>query len=264
MSASWSGKGIERRRATDAAHRAAVEGTVAHMRRCLAEPLDLNTLSRFAAMSKFHFVRTFEEVTGTTPCRFLGCLRIERAKQLLLQTNADVTDICMTVGYSSLGSFSSAFAELVGVPPSAFRRLPREIDAQHFFGRVAAFLDAQQRRKGPFLTGQIEAPVASEGVVYVGAFVRGVPQGVPESGTVVLAPGEYRIPRPSAPAFHLLAVLLPYGVFSLPLSTLIAVAGVASTRVVTKSLDCARLPQLTFRPPRPTDPPILVELSALL
>jgi len=125
----------ERRPGTTVAHFAAVESSIESMRRRFAEPLDLDGLCREAAMSKFHFVRTFSDVTGTTPHHFLACLRIEKAKELLLGTDADVTEICMTVGYSSLGSFSSTFAELVGLSPSGFRRLPRRGDSEHLFER---------------------------------------------------------------------------------------------------------------------------------
>ena len=72
MGTPWNGTVSVHRWATVAAHFAAVEGTITHMRRHLDEPLDQNTLSRVAAMSKFHFIRTFEEVTGTTPHHFLG------------------------------------------------------------------------------------------------------------------------------------------------------------------------------------------------
>ena len=92
------------------------------MDRTYAEPLDVATLARIAHTSPAHFSRTFHDTFGETPHRYLQRRRVERAMFLLRQTDRDVTEICMDVGFSSLGTFSRTFAEIVGVPPSAFRR----------------------------------------------------------------------------------------------------------------------------------------------
>src|ERR1017187_9404655 len=102
------------------------------MKEHLAEPLDLDGLAQVAAVSKFHLVRVFDETTGTTPHHFLSCLRIQRAKELLLKSGTPITDVCLEVGYNSLGTFSKTFSELVGVAPQAFRALPRRMTATQF------------------------------------------------------------------------------------------------------------------------------------
>ncbi|MEU4331757.1 helix-turn-helix transcriptional regulator [Nonomuraea dietziae] len=86
-----------------------------------AEPLDLDALAGAAGCSRFHFARSFRRVYGETPARYLTSRRIERAKDLLRATNLTVTEVCVLVGFSSLGSFSSRFTSLVGMSPSAFR-----------------------------------------------------------------------------------------------------------------------------------------------
>ena len=86
-----------------------------------AEPLDLDGLSATAGVSKFHFLRCFAATYGSTPARYLAERRIERAQDLLRATNLTVTEVCFLVGYSSLGSFSSRFRELVGVSPSTYQ-----------------------------------------------------------------------------------------------------------------------------------------------
>jgi AraC-like DNA-binding protein len=91
------------------------------MDRHFAEPLDLATVAAVAAVSRFHFVRCFASVYGETPMRYLTRRRIERAQDLLRSANLTVTEICMLVGYSSLGSFSSRFRELTGESPVAYR-----------------------------------------------------------------------------------------------------------------------------------------------
>lgn len=89
--------------------------------RCYAEPLDLDGLARVAGVSKYHFVRQFAAAYGETPMRHLTRRRIERAQDLLRSANLTVTEVCMLVGFTSLGSFSSRFAELVGESPTRYR-----------------------------------------------------------------------------------------------------------------------------------------------
>jgi AraC-like DNA-binding protein len=86
-----------------------------------ADPITLSDLAALVGMSKFHLVRVFRTVYGETPMRYLSRRRIERAQDLLRSANLTVTEICMLVGYSSLGSFSTRFTELVGESPIAYR-----------------------------------------------------------------------------------------------------------------------------------------------
>ncbi len=92
------------------------------MDRAYAEPLDVPTLARIAHVSEAHFIRTFRATFGETPHRYLQRRRVERAMFLLRSTDRSVTDICMAVGFSSLGTFSRVFRDVVGEPPSAYRR----------------------------------------------------------------------------------------------------------------------------------------------
>ena len=86
-----------------------------------ARPLDVPALARAAYMSTGHFARSFRAAYGETPYSYLMTRRIERAKALLRRGDLSVTDVCMAVGCTSLGSFSSRFTELVGESPSAYR-----------------------------------------------------------------------------------------------------------------------------------------------
>jgi AraC-like DNA-binding protein len=92
-----------------------------HIDRHYQQPLDLDQLAAVAGVSKFHFARCFEATYGETPIRYLTRRRIERAQDLLRAANLTVTEVCMLVGFSSLGSFSSRFAQLVGESPTAYR-----------------------------------------------------------------------------------------------------------------------------------------------
>jgi AraC-like DNA-binding protein len=102
--------------------------TVSHLRRArdladrrYADDIDLDVLAAEAAMSRFHFARSFARTYGETPMRYLTRRRIERAQDLLRAANLTVTEVCMMVGFSSLGSFSSRFRELVGETPTQYR-----------------------------------------------------------------------------------------------------------------------------------------------
>ena len=92
------------------------------MDRRYAEPLDVATLARIAHVSEAHFIRTFRATFGETPNRYLQRRRVERAMFLLRSGDRSVTDICMDVGFSSLGTFSRVFHDIVGESPSAYRR----------------------------------------------------------------------------------------------------------------------------------------------
>jgi AraC-like DNA-binding protein len=91
------------------------------MDREYARPLDVAELARAALMSTAHFSRKFRAAYGETPYAYLMTRRIERAKALLRRGDLSVTEVCMAVGCSSLGSFSARFTELVGQTPTAYR-----------------------------------------------------------------------------------------------------------------------------------------------
>lgn len=93
-----------------------------HIDRHFAEPIDLDGLAALAGVSKFHFLRLFTLVHGVTPAAYLRERRIERAQDLLRATNLTVTEVCHAVGYTSLGSFSAGFTQVVGESPSDYQR----------------------------------------------------------------------------------------------------------------------------------------------
>jgi AraC-like DNA-binding protein len=101
---------------------------LAHLRRArdlmdreYARPLDVPAMARAALMSPAHFSRQFRAAYGETPYGYLMTRRIERAKALLRRGDRSVTEVCLEVGCTSLGSFSSRFTEVVGESPSAYR-----------------------------------------------------------------------------------------------------------------------------------------------
>jgi AraC-like DNA-binding protein len=87
-----------------------------------AQPLDVESLARGAHISAGHLSRQFRLAFGESPYSYLMTRRIERAMALLRRGDLSVTEVCFAVGCSSLGTFSTRFTELVGVPPTAYRR----------------------------------------------------------------------------------------------------------------------------------------------
>lgn len=87
-----------------------------------AKPLNVEALARGVHMSAGHLSREFRRVYGESPYSYLMTRRVERAMMLLRRGDLSVTEVCFTVGFSSLGTFSTRFTELVGVPPSVYRR----------------------------------------------------------------------------------------------------------------------------------------------
>jgi len=87
-----------------------------------AQPLDVEALARAAHMSAGHLSREFRRAYGESPYSYLMTRRIERAMALLRRGDLSVTEVCFEVGCASLGTFSTRFTELVGMPPSAYRR----------------------------------------------------------------------------------------------------------------------------------------------
>ncbi|RIK12631.1 MAG: AraC family transcriptional regulator [Acidobacteria bacterium] len=97
------------------------------MDREFAQPLDVEALARGVHMSAGHLSRRFKEAYGESPYSYLMTRRIERAMTLLRRGDLSVTQVCFEVGFSSLGTFSTRFSELVGVSPSVYRRDAAEL-----------------------------------------------------------------------------------------------------------------------------------------
>ena len=101
------------------------------MDRAYAEPLDVRAVASVAHVSEAHFIRSFRAVFGETPHRYLQRRRVERSMFLLRETERSVTDICLDVGFTSLGTFSRMFREIVGEAPSHYRKGHGPIVAPH-------------------------------------------------------------------------------------------------------------------------------------
>jgi transcriptional regulator GlxA family with amidase domain len=138
---------------------------LAHLRRArdlmdreYARPLDVPTMAQRALMSPGHFSRQFRAAYGETPYSYLMTRRIERA-MALLRGGMSVTDACMTVGCTSLGSFSSRFAEILGESPSAYRS--RAHDAVVAMPACVAKVRTRPTRNKPSRNGEAGGETAA-------------------------------------------------------------------------------------------------------
>jgi len=107
------------------------------MDRAYAEPLDVRAVAAVAHLSEAHFIRSFRACFGETPHRYLQRRRVERSMFLLRETGRSVTDICFDVGFTSLGTFSRTFREIVGETPSGYRAGHGPMEAPNCFQMLA-------------------------------------------------------------------------------------------------------------------------------
>jgi AraC-like DNA-binding protein len=94
------------------------------------EPCSVSAVARAAGLTRFHFIRLFKAMFGETPHQYRSRAQVEKAKHLLILTDLSITDVCMAVGFSSLGSFSALFSRRAGVSPSEFQRRHRPTSAR--------------------------------------------------------------------------------------------------------------------------------------
>jgi AraC-like DNA-binding protein len=112
-------------------------------------PLTVEDLSREAALSPFHLIRTFRNVYKQTPHQYLVELRIAKAKELLRNTDISITEICAEVGYESLGSFSTLFSKLAGISPSAYRASSRPSATPGYIPYCVCLMHGIEERPNP-------------------------------------------------------------------------------------------------------------------
>jgi len=247
------------------ARECAVRRVIAVMRERYAESLSLEQLSNIAISSPFHFNRVFREVTGLPPLRFLSAVRLQVAKHLLLTTRRSVTNICFGVGYSSLGTFTTHFAEYVGAPPTQFRRLSA-------IARIADLLPTPIPEPDVVLPetgcvrGRVRAPSrdAGEGAAIVGLFTSRLPRGQPRACAVAPIGGTFSLDGVAPGSYHLFSVVVNTFAngFDLFLGESMRVGHVGPI-IVRDAGELAPI-DVELRWPRDTDPPLLVALPVLM
>ena len=256
------------RAGTLSAYAETVERVIQTMRAQLSDPLSLEEMAEIACLSPFHFNRVFRTITAVPPGEFLASLRLSAAKQRLLTTSLNVTDICFDLGYTSLGAFSTRFKQFVGLSPLQLRQMARELADDSIQSHLAAHREARRLAAVPRggVCCAITVPAHFDGLIFVGVFPRLVGPGRPITCMSVSAPGFYTLgPIPDG-RYYLMGAALPWSTdaltYLLPGDGLLV--GVAEQPVVVCGGQASGPVTLALRPPRPTDPPILGVFPPLL
>ncbi|MEQ1883190.1 MAG: AraC family transcriptional regulator [Burkholderiales bacterium] len=172
------------------------------------EDYNLDSVALCCGMDRYQTSRMFRKITGVSPIKFLFALRMDAAKRLLAESDRSVTDICLDVGYSGLGTFISRFKAAVGLPPAEYRQRRRSTGTN-----LPALIDCMVRlRAEPVsgLRGRLALPEAFSGIVFLGVFDTGLPEGAPSICTVVTQTLDFTI-SPSMPVdARIFAVAVPW------------------------------------------------------
>jgi AraC-like DNA-binding protein len=245
----------------------AVKQVILEMYKRFDEPLPLQEMAAVAALSPYHFNRVFRHITGITPGHFLCAIRLKAALKLLLTTQLSVTDVCFAVGYNSLGTFTTRFTQLIGVPPTQLR---------DFVGQAPSMLDLLSRYNAQFAAakpveagahGQIIAPDPAIACVFVGLFPRAIPQGCPVACALLTKPGIYHISEVPDGRYYVFAAAFPR--FDQPLSYLMPdydslKVGASQRPLHVCGGHADERPNIPLRAAIVTDPPLLSPLSLLV
>ncbi len=262
----WQGReAVEEQMSTHALHMTLVERVIQMMHVYVAESLSLEDMADIACLSPYYFNRIFHQHIGIPPGEFFATLRLHVAKQLLLTTEASITEICFSIGYSGLGSFTTRFTQLVGLSPSRLRHLARnEPITLSVVQRRVTKLAGLQLPSPWRISGQIRSEEFTQGNIFVGLFPKPIPQGRPVSCTLLAAPGPFQLAPVPPGKYALMVAALPASpdplVYLLPTSRLLV--GIFAPLVVAPG----RVPEqvdILLRPTCLTDPPIICALPYL-
>lgn len=255
----------DRQDATLALQTQAVERAIEAMHIHMQEPLMLEDLASIAYLSPFHFHRVFRRLIGIPPREFLSALRLQTARRLLLTTRMSVTDICFSVGYTSTGSFTSRFTQLVGLSPRLLRRraaLYEPSPGKPATGEPGSMAYLPRKR---ILTGLINTPGPFRGTIYVGLFPGPIPQGAPLRCTRLSAPGRYTLVDLPDGTYYLRAAAFPettnLQMCLLPGEKMLL--GHHANPLIVHHGQVFGNPDLVLHPPRMTDPPLVMGLPLL-
>lgn len=240
-----------------------IQNVIQVVRSRISEPWTTDTMAKVANYSVYHFIRMFVDTVGVPPRRYLMAVRIDLAKAELVHTDRSVRDICISLGYTSVGTFTSQFTRLVGLSPNQLRRHQRSPGRSGTARRPAG--------AGGTVRGCVSGPTTN--AVAVGLFRDPLPAGQPVSCALLERPGRYTIdavppgryfvhaaaiepaparsapgtPRPQAPRTRAAAAPRPW-----------SHVGSAAEAIEVDGAGHASSADVALRPTRPTDPPILV------
>jgi AraC family transcriptional regulator len=246
-------------------HALAVERVIRAMLERLDDPLSLQDMATMACLSPYHFTHVFHRITGIAPREFLAALRLEAAKRLLLTTTRSITEICFDMGYSSLGTFTKRFTRLVGLPPSRLRELAEQFTLPPVDLLPDYYMD-QEGLAHVSVSGYLHVPADFKGLIFVGLFSSPLPQSRPLGCTLMTRGDTYAIPCMPNGRYYLFAAAFvwPQDPLAYLLSHTSLRACLNQRPVSVCEGQISGSTDVSLRPTRMTDPPILIALPLLL
>lgn len=253
------------RRQTTMRWNTSVQRALGHMQSHLDASHSCADLAKVAALSPFHFNRVFRRLTGIPPANFLAALRLESAKELIVNTELNITDICYDVGYTSLGTFVSRFTHFVGVSPGMLRRMTHRFAFDELLrdiGDGRAQMTAVGGR--PAVEGAVEVDRHFRGGIFVALYDTMLPHARPLACAILRRSGRFRLHDFDQGRNRIvMAAAIPddagRNAYLNKGATLRAAYGPFHM-----TDPAARQIRLTLRPAAHFDPPILVALPAMM
>ncbi|SDJ97791.1 AraC-type DNA-binding protein [Actinopolyspora mzabensis] len=249
-----------------------IKNAISLIRTHYDDPITLGDLASAAFFSPFHFSRVFSGETGVTPGRYLTAVRLFEAKRMLLTSSLTVSDIVCSVGYSSVGTFTSRFTKTVGMTPTEYRQ-PEVNDlmiatATDFFrlpapGAMGEESHAEHVRDGSYgdstVEGTIELPCdLAPANVFVGLFDSTIPQSAPLAYEYITHTGTTRMALNDVPSGRWSVLAVAQHVDRSSGREQLHISGPTPVSSVPHRTSRVRL---RLRPLTPTDPPIAVSLA---
>jgi len=252
------------RASTVRSHHESVDRVITAMRSRIDEPLSLQSMARIGFASRFHFNRTFRQITGIPPSQFLYALRLDAARRLLTETQRKIIDICYDVGYNSVGTFTRRFTDALGVSPSTFRELTQSPGENPIVLRPKPPASARRAAKtGHRVAGRIQVPSNFHGLVLIGLFETPIPQARPVACAIAGEDGTYRIEDAPEGDFYLFALGLEHPIQSPECFQYEEALRAGGHALQVEKNGVRGITYLHLRPPASYDPPVLMSLAML-
>ncbi|WP_316569307.1 AraC family transcriptional regulator [Neobacillus sp. YIM B06451] len=233
----------------------------------LYDQITLDKLASHVSYSPYHFSRIFKEETGLPPLYFVSSMRLQRAKELLLNTNMSVRDISLEIGQQSLGTFTTRFTNSVGVTPAHFRNTQDEAEILlNSLQRLDGKTDPLHSAKNPLsVKGTVFTDEEFEGVILVGLFPKPIPEGMPLYGTLLFSLGEFQFNNVKPGLYYLFATSVSWGMdprsFLIPHTTL---RYKPTGPILVNGNEQVPHQDLHLRAAQLDDPPILISIPRLM
>jgi len=252
------------RDSTIRSHQETVDRVITAMRSQIDQPLCLESMARIGFASRFHFHRTFRQITGIPPRQFLYALRLDAARRLLMHSRQKVIDICYGVGYNSVGTFTRRFTNVLGVSPTAFREITQSQQLAAAKESTHPVASRRRRRTGYTVQGQIEVPDDFHGVILIGLFATAIPQAKPLACTIVSEAGSYQIKDAPEGESYLFALGLEDPIHAPVCFRYESALRGGGNPIRISCHEVHGQADLRLRPPSSFDPPILMALTLLI